>query len=357
MKVAAVRTLDAAAARAAHVGDVVRLDVAGGHLSLTAVGIDCRIRMTMPVDSDDLAPVYLPAEPLARALALRGQDIPVDLSVTDATVTIRHGEYRLRLPRAKLPGGGFTFDDEPPADWLAPDDIQATFRRIATIVPKDDPLGILVDRRDGVVLVASVFRGRHVHAIRLPSSGAGDGRACISRAAADEIQRIGELAGWGEDSGGSLWFRSDAEPATILRVSRVRDGYPREFDQVLDDTVVMGVDVRLDDLVAACRVVSVVLTKQDEHVGLSAIAKLPGDDRAVVMEVTANGSVRSASAAEKLVGRTTIEPVPWTGILNLKDLIASLAAADGESVQLGLGRKSVLLRDGRFRALLALMVA
>lgn len=348
MKIADVRGLDAAAARAAHAGDVVRLDAHAGSMSLVAVGMDCRVRTTVQVDGEDIEAVYVMADPLARALHLREADKPVDLRATDTAIMIRHGEYRLRLPLVRV--SGFGFDDEQPAAWLPPDGFQEAVKQVATILPKDDPLGVLVEWRDGTVLLAAVHRSRHVHAVRLPCPQEHAGRTCISRSAADQVLRIGELTGWGIDSAGSLWFRSDT---SLLRVSPVRDGFPRQFDQVLDDVAVMDADVQLADLIGAIRVVGVVLAKEDEHVVIASVAQT--EDGAAVFEVTAKASTGSASASEKLLGKTTA-PVLWTGTCNIKDLTTSLAAVDGDVVQLALGQKSILLRDGRFRALLALMV-
>jgi hypothetical protein len=344
VKIADVRRLDVAAARAAHAGDIARLDARAGCLTVMAVGLDCRVQTTVQVDGEDIEAVYIEADPLARALHIREGDHPVDLRVTDTAVLVQHGEYRLRLPLVRA--APFDWSAREPA-WMVTEALQEAIRRVASILPKDDPLGVLVEWRDGSLLVAAVKRSRHVHAIRLDCP-AGAGRFCLSRGAADQILRVGDLTGWGEMDG-SLLFRSDV---SILRVSPVRDGFPRAFDDVLADTSSMEAEVRRDDVVAALRAVGVVLAKEDEHVVIAAVAQT-GDE--VVFQVTARTASGSATASEKFLGRSTA-PVPWTGTCNIKDLTASLAAVDGEVVQLGLGQKSILLRDGRFRALLALMV-
>jgi len=343
VKVADIRRFDVAATKAAHVGDVARLEGRDGVLSVVAVGLDCRIQTVVPIEGD-LPVVYIEADPLAKALTQRDSDRPVELRVTDTSVMLVHGEFRMRLPR--VVNAAFDWQIREPDVWLDTAGLQDAIIKTAAIITKDDQNGILLERQAGSLLVASVKRGRHIHAIRLVCPG--EGRFCMSRDSAVEVTRIGDLTGWGV-ADGSLLFRSSD---TILRVSPIRDGFTRQFDDLFADVSVIEAITRTSDLVGALRAVSVVLAKEDEHVSLSVVGQVGPD---TIFEVTTRSSMRAATASEKFLGQS-MTPQPWSGTCNIKDLISTLAAVSGETVQLALGQKAIRLRDGPFRALLSLMV-
>ena len=342
----AVDALQEALSRSIKVGEVVRLAACSGALHATAVGLDCRLNVIVPADGD-MSPVYVAAEPLAKAVQVRAVDVPATLVADDTTLTCRHGEFRMTLPRVagtfEMTGRGSAALAMPGAglpEQLAP---------VAPVVAKDERLGILLHWGEGRAALLGSSGGYRYHVARWACPGQGSGRFCFSRGAADQILHLGKVVAWWQEDD-LLYFAAEH---ALLRVSPVRDGYPRDWFAPLAQQV-YGFTCTFDPtrLAFALKVAAAALSNDDIDVTVSVVGLV---DAGVLFEVAGKSAREKTSAVEKIVGTDATAPVAWKGRLVLRDLQQSLAQFGKDPVRVSFGQTTVRIEGGSLQAFLMLL--
>ena len=346
------------------VGPVARFSVmgsadSGAALSVVSVGLDCRAASyaNTSVPSSPMPPWYVPVDTILRAVSLRASDKPIALSCDDGKLLVRHGEFSMRVPLVE--GESFEMVPVPPPGpaWQRDASFVERLQRVATIVQQDERQGILLEWDGRVATLVGMSRGHQLHESTWACGLPGSGRIAFSRSAADEVMGVKGLQQWTVQDG-SLYFGAalpDKGVSRALRVSQVRDGYPRDWRDLPNrDQFDLTCSFVPGELLAALKVVGAVLTRDESEVMLSAAQQVGPDG--VVFEVRGK-SLRKATAVEKVIGRTT-RAAAWEGRVNVRDLQVTLQKfSSSNSVVVSFGRRLMILedREGAGRAFLSLL--
>lgn len=331
--------------RASRLHDVVRLEASGGQASVTAVGLDCRVISYIPAEGD-LAPCYVGIAPLEKVLRQRQVDLPVEVAIEEQRLLVTHGEYRLRLPLQRN-----DFQLSPPVHTDVPGalDFQRFLATVVVVPSEDDKTGILLDWNDGRLALVAFSRRAHAH-LAVAQCPPGSGRFCLSTEAARQLVKLGDLTAWWLE-GDFLWARS---VFAAMRVSPVRDAYPRDYLDVLKDDYAVTCRFSCSALTAALKSVAVVLSKDEYRVMLAAVGTVErGGQKQAVFELR-SASFNGQKAVERVLGQTGALAA-WEGEISAPDLATSLGVV-GDSVGVSFGRKSIVLDDGCLRAYLTTFV-
>jgi hypothetical protein len=292
----------------------------------------------------DLEPVYVQAEPLTKALGLRAEDRPVNLSVDGTDIVLVHGEYTLRLPTL---AGTFSMEIQEPTTRFDSAGFQDRLAQVASAVSKEDKTGILLEWSDQRCLMAAVSKGHVAHLAHVSCPPGVAGRFCLSRSSADQLGRLGELTSWW-DAGEFLYFES---ATAVLRVSPIRDSYPKKLE--LSEEYSMTCEFSVESLLAAFKAATVVLGKEDIDAEIASVGKTA--DGSAVFEIRGKTFRSKATAVEKVLGKTDA-PVAWEGRCNVKDVVGSLGAFSSKAVSISFGKRSLVVSDGSLQAYLSLLV-